>query len=144
MNTYDFVSVSFVITHPLIGQNQVTGQGIGTITTTMTDDRTKMDVAADGNVMVSKIHSGIGSVTLEIQQTSILNQWLINAYNTVDNAGDGEWAQFGININELYDNGIKTTASGVAFQKLSDRKNAQTGDSVTWTFLCANITEVPV
>jgi hypothetical protein len=142
--TYDFVSISCVVSHPSIGQQQTTGQSIGTITVSMTNDRTKMDVAADGNVMTSKIYSSIGTVVIEIQQTSVLNQWLTNVYNSVDIMGDDNWAQFQIVINELYDNGIKTTASAAAFQKLPDRKNAQNGDTVTWTFLCANITEVPV
>jgi hypothetical protein len=142
--TYDFTSISNTISHPLQGQNQVTGEGIGSVTVTMTDDRTKMDVAADGAVMISKIHSGIGSVAYEIQQTSALNQWLINVYNAVDILDPSYWAQFNISINELYSNGIKITASGAAFQKLPDHKNAQNGDNVTWTFLCANITEVPI
>lgn len=139
--SYSFGDVTCTIAHSLVGQKQVVGNSAGSVTVTMTDDRTQSGIAADGSVMHSKILSKRGSVAIEVQQTSEFNKWMINAANTVDNAPTPDWSHWTITIVENYDNGIKTTASYCALQKRPDRKNAQEGDFVTWTFLAMNVAQ---
>ena len=141
MTTYSFKDVNFTIKHSLVGQKNLDGTGVGRIVVAFTDDNTDSDLGSDGNVMVDKIQSKRGTVTLEIQQTASLNKWLTNCYNTVYNAATSYWAGITITVEEKYDNGINTTATGCAFRKRPDRTDDQKGGRVTWEFMSANITQ---
>lgn len=139
--TYSFKDVSFTITSGLVGQKQVVGEGIGSIKVTMTDELTSSEIGADGQVMTSKIESGRGSVTLEIQQTSSLNPWLHNWLNAHRNAASSEWTDTTITVVENFTNGIKTTATGVSPMKYPDSDDEQQGQRVSWAFAAQNITK---
>lgn len=139
--SYSFVDVSCIVSHPLIGQRQFTGESSESVTVAYTDDRTQSAIAADGSVMHSKIVSSRGTVTLELQQTSTNNTWLTNAVNVVDNASTPDWSHWTITIVENFDNGIKTVASYCALQKRPDRKDAQNGDNISWPFLAMSIAQ---
>jgi len=139
--TYSATDVSFIISHKLLGKKQTAGEGWGSISVAMDDDHTNIAVGADGASMISKINSNKGTITLEVQQTSPLNNWLVNAYNKLNKAATNRWAEIEIDIKELFDNGIKITATKGAFKKLADHKNGTNGDSKTWTFVFATITE---
>jgi hypothetical protein len=142
VTTYSFEDVSFVIQHPALGQKIANGEGIGKITVAYTDNLTESDLGADGGVMISKVLSRRGTVTLEIQQTSSVNKWLLNLANTVVNGASSGWASASITITEKFDNGVTTTASQVALIKRPDRSLAQQGDHVSWELFAANISEV--
>lgn len=136
--TYSFESVVMTISHPAIGQYVASGQGIGSITTTMTTDRTTHDVSADGAIMVSKIRGRNGSHAIAIQQTSDLNKWLVKLYNYLETADASQWAEINIVIrsNDMHD---MLTSTGVAFQKLPDRPYQAQGQQVTWQMLSSDI-----
>lgn len=137
-STYSFESVVVTISHPSVGQYVASGKGIGSITTSMTTDRTTHDVSADGSVMVSKVKGRNGSHAIAIQQTSDLNKWLLKLYNYLETASASQWA--GINIvirsNEMHD---MLTSTGVSFQKLPDRPYQAQGQQVTWNLMAADI-----
>jgi len=136
--TYSFADVSMVISHPAVGQYVATGEGIGSITTTMTTDKSSHDVAADGSVMVSKIVGNNGTHTISVQQTSGLNKWLLKLYNYLMQAPTSEWAQIKITIRSpAMQDLIRST--GVSFQKLPDRPYQAQGQQVTWTLMAAEI-----
>lgn len=139
--SYSFADVSCIISHPLVGQRQLTGESAESVLVAYADDRTQSAIASDGSVMHSKIVSSRGTVTLELQQTSENNAWITNAVNTVDNAGTPAWSHWQIAIVENYDNGMKILAAYCALQKRPDRKNAQNGDNVSWPFLSMSISE---
>lgn len=137
---YSFKDVNFVISHPSLGRYVANGAGIGSITVTMTTDRTQQSVAADGSVMVSKVEGRNASIGLSLQQTSDLTQWLINAYNYLDQASASEWAQITISL-ETTVMKVKVTATGVAFQVLAEQQFQQQGQELSWTLLAANVTQ---
>jgi len=111
--TYSFEDVSCSLVHDSVGSVSTTGAGIGSITTTMSTDRTVHDVAADGSVMVSKVAGKNGAIALVVQQTSDLHKWLIKWYNYVDLADSSEWA--GMNITIKSKNlGDSTVCTGVS------------------------------
>lgn len=136
--TYSFGDVSMVIAHPSVGQYVATGVGIGSITTTMTTDRTTHDVAADGSVMVSKIKGRNGSHTIAVQQTSDLHKWLLKLYNYLEQAPTSEWIGISVTVRApSMQDLIRST--GVSFQKLPDRPYQAQGQQVSWVLMAADI-----
>lgn len=140
---YSFADVIMVISHPSFGQYSASGAGIGSITVTMSTDRTAQDVAADGQVMVSKVEGKNGNFALNIQQTSGLNKWLVNLYNFLDNADPSLWAEAIINIRSRLLQDL-IYATGVAIQKLPDRPYQADGQKVDWTLMAADIDQIIV
>jgi len=139
--TYSFLDVNFTISHPLVGQKSVVGEGVGTITVSYADNLTDSELGADGSVMIDKIDTSRGTVSLKLLQTSSVNKWLLNYTNAVRNADASSWAGATITIQELYDNGVLVTAVNCAPVKRPDRTNAQKGDYITWEFFSPHITE---
>jgi hypothetical protein len=136
--TYSFESVVATFSHPAMGQYVASGQGIGSITTTMTTDRTTHDVSADGSVMVSKVKGRNGTHAIAIQQTSDLNKWLIKLYNYLEFASASQWAQISIVIRS-FDMHDMITSTGVSFQKLPDRPYQAQGQQITWQMMSADV-----
>lgn len=140
--TYSFADVDVVFTHPGVGVHQVNGEGLGSITITMANDKTQHDVAADGSVMITKIAGENGTVDLEIQQTSAFHKWLVGWYNFINIAGGATWAAASIIIRDKI-GGSTITAIDVSPQKRADRNFQAQGQRVTWNLMAGNITEIP-
>jgi hypothetical protein len=140
--TYSFQDVTATIYHSSLGVSRtISGEGMGKITVAYTDNLTESDLGADGAVMVTKVLSARGTITLDIQQTSSANAWLIDRINTLVNADASEWAGWTITITENFDNGITISASSAALVKRPDRNDAQQGDHVSWEFFSPSIAE---
>lgn len=137
-STYSFSDVVMTISHPSIGQYVATGEGIGSITTTMTTERTTHEVAGDGSIMISKIKGRNGSHAIAVQQTSDLNKWLLKLYNYLETASTSEWAEITVVIRAASMQDM-ITSTGVAFQKLPDRPYQAQGQQVTWNLMAADI-----
>lgn len=140
--TYSFGDCEVTFTHPAVGVHQVNGEGVGSITISMANDKTQHDVAADGSVMISKIAGENGSVSIEIQQTSAFHKWLLGWYNAINLLGAASWAA-GIIILRDKINGTTITATDVSPQKRPDKVYQAEGQRVTWSLMAGNITEVP-
>ena len=136
--TYSFADVAGVISHPAVGQYVATGEGTGSISVSMTTDRTAHDVAADGTVMVSKIKGRNGSITIAVQQTSALNKWLLKLYNYLEQAATPEWAGINITLRSSTMQDL-IRATGVSFQKLPDKPFQAQGQQVSWVLMAADI-----
>ncbi|WNF07268.1 phage protein [Brevibacillus borstelensis] len=136
--SYSFGDVSVVFAHPAVGQYVATGAGLGSISVSMTTDRTTHDVAADGSVMVSKVLGRNGSLTITVQQTSELNKWLLKLYNYVEQAPTPEWANTRITIRSASMQDL-IRVTGASFQKLPDRPYQAQGQQVSWVLMAADI-----
>lgn len=136
--TYSFADVAGVISHSAVGQYVATGEGTGSISVSMTTDRTAHDVAADGTVMVSKIKGRNGTITIAVQQTSALNKWLLKLYNYLEQAATPEWAGINITLRSATMQDL-VRATGVSFQKLPDKPFQAQGQQVSWVLMAADI-----
>lgn len=136
--TYSFADVEMVISHHSVGQQVITGAGMGSISVTMATERTVHDVAADGAIMVSKVPGDNGTIAIAIQQTSTMHKWLVHWMNYLKGAGTSEWADTSITVRSPV-MGDLITASGVSPQKMADRSFQAQGQHVTWNLLCADI-----
>lgn len=140
--TYSFQDLNFTMAY---GGTQLTvgGQGIGNLTVSMTDNITESDLANDGSVMISKITSARGSIKLEIQQTSYLNNELLKWYNAMILAPSTNFGEMYISWHEKFVNGQSGTATGVTPMKIPDHVDQQQGQKVTWELFAANISQTP-
>ena len=138
--TYSFEDVTASFSHPSVGAASSTGAGIGTIGISKANDDTAHDVAADGNVMVSKLAGKNGTIAITMQQVSDLNKFLLKWYNYVKQASASEYASMNVTINSK-NLGDSTVCTGVSPQKIADRPYQAQGQQVTWNLMCAEITE---
>lgn len=140
--TYSFGDVVAVLNFAGIIPLTITGQGAGSIDTTMTTEKTAHDVAADGSVMISKILGNNGSIALNIQQSSAAHKVLLLWYNYLLSADSSQWAnnQIVIRNNVL---GETIIAEFVSPQKMPDKPYQAQGQHVTWNLMAANITQLP-
>lgn len=136
--TYSFSDIKMAISHPNVGQYVISGEGVGSINISMSNDRTMHDIAADGSVMVSKIRARNGLLALTVQQTSAINKWLLKWYNYLEFADASEWADTTVII---YGMGETYTALGVSPQKLPDRPYQAQGQNIVWNLMSADITQ---
>ncbi|HWQ41323.1 MAG TPA: phage protein [Desulfosporosinus sp.] len=136
--TYSFGDVSAVVSHPNFGQRIATGEGLGSITTEMTTDRSIQDVAADGAIMVTKVKARNGTISISVQQTSSFHQWLIKLYNYLEATNTASWAGIKVIIRTP---GMKEleTCTGVSFTKLPSNPRQAQGQNITWSFMAADI-----
>ena len=143
--TYAFKDLVGVLTNtvfdtalPLTGGNI----GLGSITISMTTERTAHDVAADGTVMPSYAAGDNGTVAIEVQQTSAMHHALLALYNQAVLAANTDdvsgWAATTISFRTLLD-GSTHIANGVSFGKIPDKPYQTHGQKITWSLMAANI-----
>lgn len=139
--TYSFTDVEAVISHPSYGQFSMNGEGIGSFSVSKVTERSQQNVAADGNVMTSKVAGNNGTVTVNAQQTSSLHGWLQGLFNYLWSAPTSEWAQISLTI-RAPKMGKAITCSYGAFQKEPDEPFEAQGQDVAWVLLFADIQRI--
>ncbi len=141
--TYSFSDLAGSISHPTFGSYIFDGTGVGSVTISKATDRTAHDVAADGSVMVSKIAGNNGSISIEVQQSSSIHKWLSLWFNALWQLPTSEWASTSITLRNTA-TGTRHICSGVSLQKEPDTPYQSQGQHVTWTLMCAEITNLPI
>jgi len=140
--TYSFLDSVLVFNHPLaVVPIVITGEGAGKVTISMTDERTAMEVAADGQVMVSKIAGNTGAITIEVLQTSEAYKKLLILFNQLWLADTGSWAS-GTLIMKNTSDGTGHICTGVAYVKMGDKGYDKRGAYVAWTLMAADISNI--
>lgn len=115
--------------------------GVGQFVVSNDAEHTTHDVASDAAVMVSFIDNDTGALTIECQQTSLLDQYLVTTFNilkTLAQNGDSTaWAGTTIMMrNPQHTHTLK----GVSFTKIPDRTYTAQGSKLTWKLMAAQVT----
>lgn len=139
-STYGFGDVTLVVSHPAVGRFTAHGSGIGSVTFTMSTERTAHDVAADGTIMITKIEGNNGTIALAVQQTSSFQVYLTKLFNYLRTAPPSQWALIGLTLRSVSMQEL-INATGVSFQQMADKPFQQQGQQLTWTLMAANITQ---
>jgi len=139
-STYSFKDLTATFQHPAVGQLTITGEGVGSITYTMTEDTSAHDLAADGSVMTSKVDAPNGTVAVAVQQTSEAHAWFTRLFNYLRTTPAREWAQIG-HIGTASDMRVTHTGENMSIQKRADKPYQAQGQQVTWTFLAGKLDE---
>lgn len=141
MNTYSFLDCILNLAFP-DGALTITGKGIGEVTVAMAQERSAMESAADGSIMISKIAGNQGSITVQIQQTSDAHKFLLAMYNALVIAPPALWAQ-GAGLMRCLSDQSTHILTGMCFQKLGDKPYGKQGAMVSWVLLCGDIQSTP-
>lgn len=143
LSTYSFSDVVGSIHCDLMEDYVFTGKGVGSITISKSTERTAHDIAADGSVMVSKVPGNNGTVSIEVQQSSPLNEWLYAWFQKLWNSPTSKWASTTILIRNGH-LGRTHVCVGVSPSKESDSTYQAQGNRVTWNLMCADIVNNPI
>ena len=140
---FSFADVVGSITNPLVPPFFFSGQlGVGHFTIGYSTERTVKNVAADGAVMMSAILGDDGTFSVEAQQTSTIDSYLLNLFNLLvtlqQNRDVSNWATTNIQIQSVT-NATQHVLSGVAFTKPPDYPYGKEGALITWNFMVANV-----
>jgi hypothetical protein len=143
ITTYSFTDTVGSISHPEVGVYMFDGTGVGSVTISKSTDRTAHDIASDGSVMVSKIAGNNGTVTIECQQTSSIHRWLLAWFNALWSLPTSSWAETAVTLRNSQTH-TSHVCMGVSPQKEADTPYQAQGQRVTWTLMCAEITNMPI
>lgn len=144
--TYSFKDTSGGFAHPLAGVFQFAGQlGVNQFSIDMTTEQSALDVAADGTVLTSAMSGDNGQLSIEVQQTSQMHQFLLRWYNlikTLKDAGDvTNWATAAVTLRNIVD-GSQHICQGVSPSKIPTKTYAKQAGNLTWVLMCADIQNV--
>jgi Protein of unknown function (DUF3277) len=135
MATYSFENFSCSIVGP--GGSFNLGYGSGNseegITFEMIDDKNKMDIGADGQIMNSLRASKAGRVTVRLLKTAPTNALLSALYN-FQSASSTLWGQ-NVIIGVDTARGDLINTSQMSFVKQADIGYAQDGNMNSWVFV---------
>lgn len=141
--TYAFKNVVGAFTDPDVGTFPFQGQeGVKQLTVYYATDRSVMDTAADGSIMISYVSGASGALEIETQQTSSLHQFLVNwanvKYTEAENQDAIDFGAAAVKIIDLL-NGAVHILTGVTPLKIPDKGYGASGAMVTWRLLAANL-----
>lgn len=138
-STYAFEDINLVFQHPAKGIYEVPGKGLGSISFDYAGDNTSHDVAADGSIMVSKIRRRNGTISIEVQQTSLFHSWLKDYANAMEILPANQFASASILISSPTGTGDQINFSGVSLTKRPGIPYQAEGQRITWTFMATDI-----
>ena len=140
-NIYSLPDVQSVLYHPDVGTANLHQCGVGKIVISAAGDLTSHTATADGYVVVNKLNTPGGTITLELPQNSIgdsfLRRWARWARST---ASPNRIALGTLTVTDTVA-GFTVVCTGVSLQKVPDRTWDRTATNVSWTLLAASITE---
>lgn len=140
-SVYSLADVRAVLYHPSVGQCVLSQEGMGKLQISYSGDLSSHTPTADGYVVLNRLRSHSGLLTVEVPQNSAADQFLRKWAKYLKNTNDSY--QFGLSALNIVDNGGRFTiyTEGVTPQKLPDRTYDQASSNVTWTLLAAYISE---
>jgi len=139
--TYSFLDLSGALAHQSLGAYVFTGKGVGQVVVSLAENKTEHNIAADGQVMVSKMAGHTGQIAVQCQQTSEIHKWLLAAYNALYLADTDEWAGIAATLRNTSD-GTAHLITGMSFQKVPDKTYTKAGGMVEWVLMAADIQSI--
>ena len=140
-NVYSLPDCKTVLAHPDVGTANLHLCGTGKITVSAAGDLSSHTTTADGYVVVNRLKTTNGTITLEIPQNSLgdgfLRRWAKWARST---ASPNRIALGTLTIQDTVA-GFTVVCTGVSLQKVPDRVFDRTGTSLTYTLLATTISE---
>ena len=137
---YSLADTRTVLYHPNVGQANLHQCGRGKMVISYSGDQSSHTTTADGYVVVNKLKSDNGMITLEVPQKSVADEFLskfARYLRTCDSS------RFLLGSLTVYDTAGKRTIymTGVTVQKAPDRTYDRTSTNLTYTLMAASVTE---
>ena len=141
--TYSFMDVVATFTD-INGDFISLGYGAGTakegITSEMLDDKSKLDIGADGTPMHSLRASNAARIMVRLLKTSPTNNMLSVVYN-LQRFTPALWGQNNIVVRDILQGDV-LTAEAVAFARQPVVTYAEDATMNEWQFLCGSLDEL--
>ena len=138
---YSFSDVKVVLYHQNVGQCVLSSQGMGKIAIAQSGDLSSHTATADGYVVVNRLKSSHGMITIEVPQNSTADEYLRKWARYLKNVSDsGKFALTTLNIVDQAGS-FTISCEGVTPQKIPDRTYDRESSNLSWTLLAAAITE---
>lgn len=137
--TYSLADVKTTIYHPDCGTCVLSSKGGGRVTISKAGDMASNTTTATGYVVVNKLVSKNGTISLEIPVNSVADKWLREWCKWLKQCETGNFA---LSTFTLYDSAakLKFNAIGVVPQKEPDESYDQTSGNRQYTLLFAELT----
>ena len=140
-NVYSLPDVKSVLYHPDVGTANLHLCGIGKIVVSAAGDLTSHTTTADGYVVVNRLKSTSGTVTIEVPQNSVGDWFLRRWARWQKNSKDPSRIALGTLTIRDSAGGVSIVCTGVTLQKVPDRVFDRTATNLVYTLLAATITE---
>ena len=137
---YSFSDVKVVMYHPNVGQSVLSSQGLGKISIAASGDLSSHTATADGYVVVNRLKSAHGMITLEVPQNSSADEFLRKWARYLRHTESYLFAQSALNIVDTAGS-FTITCEGVTPQKIPDRTYDAACGMVSWVLLAASVKE---
>ena len=140
-NVYSLPDVKAVLYHPDVGTANLHLCGIGKITIAAAGDLSSHTMTSDGYVVVNRLKTTNGNITIEVPQNSIGDDFLRRWGKWA--RGTGSPNRIALGTLTITDNvsGFQTVCTGVSLQKMPDRTYNRTATNVSYALLATTITE---
>ena len=137
-SVYSLKDCKVVFNNPKVGKCTVSDEGGGRIVISYAGDLSSHTTTATGYVVVNKLYSENGSITLELPQNSPADVYMRKLVKFLQNAAT---TQFALTKMTLNDQAAKRTitATGLTPQKWPDENYDQTSGTRNYVFLAATI-----
>lgn len=140
-NVYSLPDVHAVLSHQDIGTANLHQCGHGKIVISASGDLTSHTTTADGYVVVNKLKSTNGVITIEVPQNSIGDWFLRRWVRWQKNSQDPSRVALGTLVIQDTAGGFNVTCTGVTLQKQPDRTYDKTSTNLIYTFLATTISD---
>jgi hypothetical protein len=156
---YSFKDLVGAFSHTSVGQISIggatngTGQmGIGQIVVHMTNDITTHEISIDGGIIPFVVPVYNGTISIQCQQTSLFNYYLLDWYNSLKlsatssgsiPADVSNWANAVMLLKNIK-HGTQHNITGISPQNSPDKTYAAQAGSVNWSLLAANIESINI
>ena len=140
-SVYSLADTKAILSHPSVGQCALHQGGTGKIVISASGDLSSHTTTANGFVVVNRLKSENGVITIEVPQNSaadtFLRKW-VRYLRTVQDSG-----KFAKSTLTVTDQAGKFTihCAGVTPQKVPDRTYDRSSTNVTYTLLAVSIAE---
>jgi hypothetical protein len=140
-NIYSLPDCRTVLYHPDVGTANLHQCGHGKITISAAGDLTSHTATADGYVVVNRLKSTNGVITIEVPQNSIGDWFMRRWASWARTLGDPSRVALGTLTITDPCGGFTISATGVSLQKVPDRTYDKTAGNISVTFLAATVME---
>lgn len=140
-NVYSLPDVKTVLYHPDVGTANLHQCGTGSIVVSAAGDLTSHTTTADGYIVVNKLKTTNGTITIEVPQNSVGDDFLRRWARWQKNSTSPN--RIALGTLTIYDaaGGFTVTCTGVSLQKVPDRRFDRTGTNLQYVLLATTITE---
>ena len=133
---YSLADVKVVMYHQDVGQCVLSSEGMGKISVSMSGDLSSHTATADGYVVVNRLKSSHGMITVEVPQNSSADEFLRKWSRFLKNTESYLFALTALNIVDSMGR-FTIYCEGVTPQKIPDRTYDATSGMVSWVLLAA-------